>query len=97
MDATRIVAADQDPANWMTYRGLLNQFIDILPYRGITRVRASYRDDSECATRLSVFRYRSRVRVVAFVQRSFIISPKPLCGTDFFAPCHAGTKARGAA
>jgi hypothetical protein len=40
-------------------------------------MRASYRDDSECATRLSVFRYRSRVRVVAFVQRSFIISPKP--------------------
>jgi hypothetical protein len=30
-----------------------------------------------CATQLSVFRYRNKVRVVAFVQRSFIISPKP--------------------
>ena len=35
------------------------------------------RSGKECATRLSVFRYRRRVRVVVFVQRSFIISPKP--------------------
>ncbi len=45
--------------------------------------------------RLSVVKYRSRVRVVGFVQRSFIISPKPYCGTDFFAPCHVGTTCKG--
>jgi len=44
---------------------------------------AGYRDDSELRDRraimrrISVFKYRSRIRVVGFVQRSFIISPKP--------------------